>query len=105
MADQVLTIPDSLNVSSRQITDETFLERLHDWVVTVDHKKLGILYVLYSVFFLFVAGAEALCIRIQLLRAHNHFLSAAVFNRFFTMHGTTMVFLVGMPILFGFANY
>jgi cytochrome c oxidase subunit 1 len=60
---------------------------------------------LYSVFFLFVAGAEALCIRIQLLRAHNHFLSAAVFNRFFTMHGTTMVFLVGMPILFGFANY
>jgi cytochrome c oxidase subunit 1 len=46
-----------------------------------------------------------LMIRIQLAYPHNHVLSAQVFNRFFTMHGTTMVFLVGMPFLFGFANY
>ena len=83
----------------------TFLERLHGWVVTVDHKRLGILYILYSTFFLLVAGAEALFIRLQLAYPHNHVLSAQVFNRFFTMHGTTMVFLVGMPFLFGFANY
>ncbi len=83
----------------------TFLERLHRWVVTVDHKRLGILYILYSTFFLLVAGAEALFIRLQLAYPHNHVLSAQVFNRFFTMHGTTMVFLVGMPFLFGFANY
>src|ERR1700754_5307838 len=83
----------------------TFLEKLHGWVVTVDHKRLGILYILYSTFFLLVAGAEALMIRIQLAYPHNHVLSAQVYNRFFTMHGTTMVFLVGMPFLFGFANY
>src|SRR5207253_7208734 len=83
----------------------TFLERLHGWVVTVDHKRLGILYILYSTFFLLIAGAEALLIRVQLAYPHNHVLCAQVYNRFFTMHGTTMVFLVGMPFLFGFANY
>jgi cytochrome c oxidase subunit I len=83
----------------------TFLERLHGWVVTVDHKRLGILYILYSTFFLLVAGAEALLIRLQLAWPRNHMLSAQVYNRLFTMHGTTMVFLVGMPFLFGFANY
>src|ERR1700721_1121207 len=83
----------------------TRLERLHGWVVTVDHKRLGILYILYSTFFLLVAGAEALLIRLQLAYPHNHVLSTQVYNRFFTMHGTTMVFLVGMTIIFGFSNY
>src|SRR5271170_3958071 len=94
-------IDPSISASER----DTFLEKLHGWVVTVDHKRLGILYILYSIFFLLVAGAEALMIRIQLAYPHNHVLSAQVYNRFFTMHGTTMVFLVGMPFLFGFANY
>ena len=83
----------------------TFLEKLHGWVVTVDHKRLGILYILYSTFFLLVAGVEALFIRLQLAYPHNHVLSAQVYNQFFTMHGTTMVFLVGVPFVFGFANY
>ena len=78
---------------------------LPDWIVTVDHKKLGIMYVLYAIFFLLVAGAEAIAIRIQLAQPNSHFLSPQVYNRFFTMHGTTMVFLVGMPMVFGFANY
>ena len=52
-----------------------------------------------------MAGAEAIAIRIQLALPHNHFVSPQVYNELFTMHGTTMVFLVGMPILFGFANY
>ena len=73
--------------------------------MTVDHKRLGILYILYSTFFLLIAGAEAIFIRIQLAVPFNHFLTAQVYNRLFTMHGTTMVFLVGMPFLFGFANY
>ena len=105
MADQLVAIPETFPVADAEPVGETFLERLHGWVVTVDHKRLGILYVAYSIIFLLVGGAEALCLRIQLIRPNNHFLSAAVFNRFFTMHGTTMVFLVGMPILFGFANY
>jgi cytochrome c oxidase subunit 1 len=80
-------------------------ERLHDWVVTVDHKKLGILYILYALFFLVVAGIEAIIMRIQLIVPHNHFVSPQIFNRMMTMHGTTMIFFMVMPILFGFGTY
>jgi cytochrome c oxidase subunit I len=80
-------------------------EKLHDWVVTVDHKKLGILYILYSLLFLVIGGVEATIMRIQLIVPHNHFVSPQVFNRMFTMHGTTMIFFVAMPILFGFGTY
>src|SRR5579863_2325487 len=78
---------------------------LHDWVVTVDHKKLGILYIFYSLIFLVIGGIEATIMRIQLIVPHNHFVSPEVFNRMFTMHGTTMIFFVAMPILFGFGTY
>src|SRR5580692_1813476 len=78
---------------------------LHDWVVTVDHKKLGILYILYALVFLVIGGIEATIMRIQLIVPHNHFVSPQVFNRMFTMHGTTMIFFVAMPIMFGFGNY
>ena len=106
MADQTFPIAGSLDVTPPPRAEKaTLLEWLHDWVVTVDHKRLGVLYVVYSIFFLLVGGAEALAIRIQLVRPNNHFISAETFNEMFTMHGTTMVFLVGMPILFGFANY
>ena len=105
MSDYTLPVSSTIEPSASASELGTFLERLHGWVVTVDHKRLGILYILYSTFFLLVAGAEALFIRLQLAYPHNHVLSAQVFNRFFTMHGTTMVFLVGMPFLFGFANY
>ena len=81
------------------------LDRVHDWIVTVDHKKLGLMYVLYGIVFLVIAGLEATTMRIQLAIPRNHFVSPEFFNQLFTMHGTTMVFLVGMPILFGFANY
>src|SRR6201991_5334716 len=105
MSEYSLPAVQASEAMTSQTSQGTFLEKLHEWVVTVDHKRLGILYILYSTFFLLVAGAEALFIRLQLAYPHNHVLSAQVFNRFFTMHGTTMVFLVGMPFLFGFANY
>jgi cytochrome c oxidase subunit I len=105
MADQTLPLAGSIDVTPPDTAKSTLLETMHDWVVTVDHKKLGILYILYSIFFLLVGGAEAILIRIQLAFPHNTVVSAATFNRLFTMHGTTMVFLVGMPILFGFGNY
>jgi cytochrome c oxidase subunit 1 len=105
MSDYSIPISSTLEPTTSASEQSTFLEMLHRWVVTVDHKRLGILYILYSTFFLLVAGAEALLIRIQLAYPHNHLVSAQVYNRFFTMHGTTMVFLVGMPFLFGFANY
>jgi cytochrome c oxidase subunit 1 len=105
MSDYLLPHPELIETIVSDGSKRTLTERLHSWVVTVDHKRLGILYILYSTLFLLVGGAEALFIRIQLAFPHNHFLSAQVYNRFFTMHGTTMVFLVGMPFLFGFANY
>jgi cytochrome c oxidase subunit I len=80
-------------------------ERLHGWVTTVDHKRLGILYIVYSLVMLVVGGIEATIMRIQLAVPHNHFVSPEVFNRMFTMHGTTMIFFVAMPILFGFGTY
>jgi cytochrome c oxidase subunit 1 len=81
------------------------LEVLHAWVTTVDHKKIGLMYIGYALVFLVVAGLEAVVMRLQLAVPHNSLVSPQVFNRIFTMHGTTMVFFVGMPILFGFGNY
>ncbi len=81
------------------------VDRLHEWVATVDHKRLGILYILYALLFLVIGGVEATIMRIQLIRPHNDFVSPEVFNRMFTMHGTTMIFFVVMPVMFGFANY
>jgi cytochrome c oxidase subunit 1 len=80
-------------------------ERLHEWVITVDHKRLGILYLLFGFVMLVVGGIEATIMRIQLVVPHNQFVSPQVFNRMFTMHGTTMIFFVVMPILFGFGTY
>ena len=81
------------------------VDTLHEWVTTVDHKRLGILYLGYALLFLVVGGIEAGIVRIQLICAHNDFVSPQVFNRMFTMHGTTMIFFVAMPLVFGFANY
>jgi cytochrome c oxidase subunit I len=78
---------------------------LHEWVTTVDHKKIGIMYVLMAVVFLVIAGCEAVLIRLQLLWPNNDFLGPDAFNQMFTMHGTTMVFFMGMPILIGTGNY
>lgn len=95
----------ALDQTPPRIWTGTYLEVIHDWLVTVDHKKIGILYIAYALVFLLVGGAEALLIRIQLVIPQNDFIGAQTYNRLFTMHGTTMVFLVGMPILFGFGNY
>jgi cytochrome c oxidase subunit I len=81
------------------------VDRLHGWVTTVDHKRLGILYVSYGLLFLVIGGIEATIMRLQLVRPHNGFVSPQVFNQMFTMHGTTMIFFVAMPLVFGFANY
>lgn len=75
------------------------------WVATVDHKRIGILYLLTSLFFFVVGGLEALAIRLQLARPEAKLLSPDAFNQLFTMHGTTMIFLVVMPTLVGFGNY
>ena len=80
-------------------------EGLLSWVASVDHKQIGIMYLIATLFFFVVGGLEALLMRIQLARPENAFLSPAAYNQIFTMHGTTMVFLVVMPMLIGFGNY
>ena len=82
-----------------------WLAVLHDWVVTVDHKRLGILYVVTALGFLVVGGLEASAMRLQLAWPGLKVVPPETFNRLFTMHGTTMVFLVGIPFVFGFGNY
>jgi cytochrome c oxidase subunit I len=83
----------------------SLLTGLHEWVVTVDHKRLGVMYVVAGLAFFLIAGLEAAVMRWQLAAAGKTVVSPEVFNRLFTMHGTTMVFLAGIPIVFGFANY
>src|ERR1700754_301539 len=90
---------------ANRATDVSFVDRLHRLVVTVDHKKLGLMYIGTALVFLVVAGLMASAIRLQLSVPNNTFLAPDVFNRFFTMHGTAMVFLVGMPIIAGLGNY
>jgi len=88
-----------------ELASRPLVDTLHEWITTVDHKRLGILYIAYALLFLVVGGIEAAIMRVQLVRPHNDFVSPQVFNRLFTMHGTTMIFFVVMPLVFGFANY
>ena len=76
-----------------------------EWIATVDHKRIGILYLFTTLFFFCLGGIEALLMRIQLAWPGNTFLGPDAYNQIFTMHGTTMVFLVVVPLLLGLANY
>src|SRR5580704_4572414 len=96
---------DALTIQATEAAGQPWTQTLHGWVTTVDHKRLGVLYIAYALFFLVIGGIEATIIRIQLMYPHNNFVSPQVFNRMFTMHGTTMIFFVAMPVLFGIANY
>src|ERR1700752_2228564 len=79
---------------------------LLEWLTTVDHKRVAVLYCAASLVFSAVGGIEAMLIRAQLWAPDNHLLSAALYNEIFTMHGTTMIFLVVMPLEVGFfANF
>jgi cytochrome c oxidase subunit 1 len=96
---------DSIAWPRSEPVSRPFVDQLHEWITTVDHKRLGILYIVYALIFLIIGGVEATVMRIQLIRPHSDFVSPQVFNRMFTMHGTTMIFFVAMPLVFGFANY
>jgi len=77
----------------------------YDWVTTVDHKKIGVLYLTTSTAFFVIAGLMALLMRTQLAQPRANVVSPSTFNALFTMHGVAMIFLVVMPMLLGFANY
>ena len=92
-------------ISIPRDAERTWGETLHEWVTTVDHKRIGLLYIGFALLFLVIGGIEAVIIRIQLMAPHSNVVSPQTFNRMFTMHGTTMIFFAAMPILFGFGNY
>nr|WP_192912993.1 cytochrome c oxidase subunit I [Bacillus mesophilum] len=75
-----------------------------DYMTTVDHKKIAILYLIAGGFFFLVGGLEAMFIRVQLAVPNNDFVSAGLYNEILTMHGTTMIFLAAMPLVFAFMN-
>jgi cytochrome c oxidase subunit 1 len=83
----------------------SFSETFYKWVATVDHKRLGLMYIATALIFLVIAGLMASVIRLQLAFPNGRVVDPDTFNRLFTMHGTTMVFLVGMPMVAGFSNY
>jgi cytochrome c oxidase subunit I len=76
-----------------------------DWLTTVDHKKIGILYIVNSFIFFFAAGILALVVRSELAVPGLQFLDVQTYNQAFTMHGTIMIFLFVVPVLSGFSNY
>ncbi len=79
--------------------------RLHQWVTTVDHKRIGLMYIASAFVFLVFGGCEALLIRMQLWSPARDVVGPDTFNQLFTMHGTTMIFFVVMPIIAGVSNY
>ena len=79
--------------------------RVTGWLTTVDHKRIGILYIVTSFFFFFAAGVMALLMRLQLAQANNDIITREDYNQLFTIHGTAMIFLFVVPILAGFGNY
>ena len=90
---------------ARELDSVPILEKIHEWVVTVDHKRLGLMYICGGLLFFVVAGLQAVTMRLQLAMPNAGLVPPEVFNRLLTMHGTAMIFLVGMPILTGFFNY
>ena len=86
-------------------TWDNFAPWIAEWLTTTDHKKIGTLYFVAGMFFLGVGGIMAMMIRIQLSVPGNDFLTQDQYNQFFTLHGTTMIFLAAMPLINGFANW
>ena len=79
--------------------------RVSSWLTTADHKRIGLLYIWTSLVFFVLGGLLALLMRTQLATPNEHVVTRESYNQLFTMHGTTMVFLVIVPILAGFGNY
>jgi cytochrome c oxidase subunit I len=96
------TITEGVSVARRKRLSETYFG---EWIMTTDHKKLGIMYIITAFFFFLVGGVDALLIRTQLAQPDGKVLSPEVYNQIFTMHAVTMIFLFVMPMLTGLGNY
>jgi cytochrome c oxidase subunit 1 len=95
----------AVSVEQQPVTADWRRGRVTSWVTTTDHKRIGILYIVTSLVFFGAGGILALLMRAQLATPNEHVVSANTYDQLFTIHGTTMVFLVVVPILAGFGNY
>ncbi|MGZ4257001.1 MAG: cytochrome c oxidase subunit I [Gaiellaceae bacterium] len=96
MAVRVETVPPQVLLSRGRFTS---------WLTTTDHKRIGILYIVTSLVFFIAGGIVALVMRAQLATPNEHVVTKNSYDELFTMHGTTMIFLVIVPILAGFGNF
>jgi cytochrome c oxidase subunit 1 len=78
---------------------------LVDWITTVDHKQIGILYIVTAFGFLLLGGVLAMLLRTELAEPGMQFMTENTYNQSFTMHGTFMIFLFAAQVSTGLANY
>lgn len=76
-----------------------------EWLTTVDHKRLGIMYIIAAILMLFRGGADAIMMRAQLSAPENKLLDAQHYNEIFTTHGVVMILFMAMPFIIGFMNF
>jgi cytochrome c oxidase subunit 1 len=91
--------------TARATLDASPRADLLSWIITTDHKRIGILYLTTSLVYFGVAGLLALAIRTQLARPANNFVDAHTYAALFTLHGTAMIFLFVAPFALGLANF
>src|SRR5947209_7150409 len=96
------TVVEGTGLVQRKRFDESYVGQ---WLMTTDHKKIGIMYITTGFFFFLAGGVEALLIRTQLAVPDGKVLTPEIYDQIFTMHGVTMIFLFVMPTLTGFGNY
>jgi cytochrome c oxidase subunit I len=101
-ATQLRPIP---QVITHAVTRPRQTKRWVDWVMTTDHKRIGIMYLVLTFVFFILGGVEALLMRLQLSQPSNTLLTGEKYNELLTLHGTTMIFLFVVPVMAGLGNY
>ncbi len=92
-------------LTTNQVVAPRKTKKWVDWVLTTDHKKIGIMYLVLTFVFFCMGGVEALMMRLQLSVPNNTLLTSEHYNQLLTLHGTTMIFLFVVPVMAGFGNY
>jgi cytochrome c oxidase subunit I len=95
----------AVRVETAPVSEVFARGRVSSWLTTVDHKRIGLLYIVTSLVFFAAGGVLALLMRAQLATPNETFITRDSYNELFTIHGTTMIFLVVVPIFAGFGNF
>ena len=95
----------SLPATPHREPSHSYESGVWSWLATTDHKRIGQLYLYTSLLWFLIGGIEAAIIRTQLFGPNQHLVTAQTYNELFTMHGTTMIFLVVMPLSAAFFNF